>query len=167
MTRFRNCHNNGLTLIEVMITLLLALVIAIGMISYMYASGVNAHQANVKATATRLSLLLLEGWKTQLGAISYDPKDDFLDNTSIPFEEFVDISGNPPYPPGLPGEFAYYRIKIDGTKYFVKMSYKDGADNQRELNVAVAWDRNSQDDTLDFNSWFLITQSKFAHYVVQ
>lgn len=157
----------GFTLIEVMITLIVALVVAIGVITYMYATAVNARLADEKANATRLGLLLLEGWKTQLGdIIDYNPKTDFDDETLIPFQEFADL-GSSENPPGLSDFFKYYRIKLDGTQYFVKMSYHDDADNQRELNVSVAWDRNSRDGTLDFNPMFFIAQSKFAHYVVE
>ena len=42
----------GLTLIEVMISVLIALVIVIGVIGYMYACAYNARAADVRATAT-------------------------------------------------------------------------------------------------------------------
>jgi hypothetical protein len=47
------------------------------------------------------------------------------------------------------------------------MSYKDEANKQRELNVSVAWDRNSGDNTLDYKPGFQVSQTKFASYKVQ
>ena len=168
MTWTRNHHVKGLTLIEVMVTMLVALIIAVGVMGYMYATALQAHLADVRATAARLGLLLLEGWKTQGGNIlTYDPKNDFLDNTSIPFNEFVEISTNPADPPGLANTYTCFRIKIDYIQYFVKMSYQDSANGQRELNVAVAWDRKSGDNTLDYSQSRLISQTKFATYWVE
>lgn len=162
--------NSGLTLIEVMITLLIALVIAIGVISYMYATNINAHMADVRATATRLGLLLLEGWKTQSGEtdpLIYDPKVDFDTNTLIPFTQFDEPKTIPDNPSGLTTTFKYYVITLDNTQYFVRMSYQNTANTQKELNVAVAWDRNSKDNKLDYSTTFLISQTKFATYVVE
>jgi len=159
--------NKGLTLVEVMVTLLVALIIAIGVMSYMYATAAHAHMADVRATASRLGLLLLEGWKTQAGDILlYDPQVDFDNNTLIPFTEFAPLAPAP-NPPGLTNVFKYYRIRIDSIQYFVKMSYQDIANGQQELNVAVAWDRSSGDDTLDYAPSRLISQTKFATYVVE
>ncbi|MBN1975638.1 MAG: prepilin-type N-terminal cleavage/methylation domain-containing protein [Sedimentisphaerales bacterium] len=162
-------RDKGLTLIEVMISLIVILIVVIGAVGYMYATAVNAHLADMKATASRLGLLLIEGWRTQSGETDptkYNPKVDFDTNTLIQFEEFDEIasSGNPP---GLSNDFKNYRIKINGTQYFVKMSYQDDANGKRELNVAVAWDRNSKDNSLDYNTLFLIRQTKFASYVVE
>ena len=168
MVRSGKNRGKGLTLVEVMITLLVALVIAIGVMSYMYATALHAHLADVRATAARLGLLLLEGWKNRnVDFLTYDPKDELLDNTSIPFNEFVEIAGDPTDPPGLANTYAYLRIRIDYIQYFVKLSYQDSANGQKELNVAVAWDRNSGDDTLDYRPSRLISQTKFATYVVE
>ena len=168
MVRSRKIRDKGLTLIEVMVTLLVALVIAIGVMSYIYATAFNAHLADVRATAARLGLLLLEGWKTQAGDILlYDPQVDFDINTLIPFNEFVSVSPVPADPPGLANVFKYYRIKIDYIQYFVKMSYQNSANGQQELNVAVAWDRSSGNNTLDYAPSRLISQTKFATYVVE
>ncbi len=168
MKRALKHNQRGLTLIEVMISMFIILIIVIGVMSYMYACAVNANLADMKAGAARLGLLLLEGWRTQLGDASgaYDPKTDFDDNTLIPFTQFSDVSPAD-NPPGLSSNFKYYIIGIDGVQYFVKMSYQDGANSQRELNVAVAWDRNSKDNALDYNPLFLVRQTKFASYVVE
>ena len=168
MTRSRKHSDKGLTIVEVMVALLVSLVIVIGFMVYVYTCALNAHIADVRATASRLCLLLLEGWKTQAGDILlYDPQVDFDNNTLIPFTEFAPLSPAPANPPGLTNVFNCYRIKIDGIQYFVKMSYQDSANGQKELNVAVAWDRNSRDNILDYEPFRLISQTKYATYVVE
>ena len=168
MAGARKHYDKGLTFVEVMITLLVVLIIAIGVMSYMYATAAHAHLADVRATASRLGLLLLEGWKTQAGDILlYDPQIDFDINTLIPFNEFASIPNPSDDMPELENVFKYYRIRIDYMQYFVKVSYQYSANGQQELNVAIAWDRNSGDNTLDYSHSRLISQTKFATYVVE
>ncbi len=174
MRRSLGKFNKGLTLVEVMVTILVALVIVTGVMMYMYSSALNAHEADVRAIASRLNLLLLEGWKTKLGETNpYDPALDFFDssNPAIPFEEITAIDPAPADPPGLDNAtntFRYYRIKIDGVKYFVKMTYADSSTGQRTLNVAVAWNRNYQTDSLDdYHSSRMVSMTKFASYIVE
>lgn len=162
-------RNNALTLIEVMIALLIAIIIVIGVLSYMYACALNAREADARATAARLGLLLIEGWKIKVGdTIDYDPKTDFYDNTLIPFDIFSDSYKTiPEDPPGLTNTFRYHLIGINSINYFVKMSYVDDATNQRILNVAVAWNRDHGADSLDdYDFSRLVSQTKYARYTV-
>jgi prepilin-type N-terminal cleavage/methylation domain-containing protein len=167
MKKERIQHKSGLTLIEVMISLVIILIIAIGVMGYMYATAKNAREADVRATAARIGLLLLEGWRTQLGDTStYDPQVDFDSGTTIPFDEFASITAST-NPPGLTSPFKYYRIGLNGIKYFVKMSFVDNAGQSRLLNVAIAWSRDYSSGTLEYSSSRMVSQTKYAYYTVQ
>jgi len=60
--KMKGKRNRGLTLVEVMAALVVALVIAIGMMSYQYAGAQHARKTDVRVTASRLGLLFLENW---------------------------------------------------------------------------------------------------------
>lgn len=136
----------GLTLIEVMITLLIALIIITAVMGYMYASAINARAADVRITAARIGQLLLETWKItghvdgsgkwSWNAIDFDPKDtDF--NSALP-SSFSDASVNLG---GEGTELGDYVITIDSVQYFVTLLYNTGQPSM--LSARVAWSRHS------------------------
>lgn len=151
----------GLTLVEVMVAAAAVLVIVVGAMNFQYYCALDARKADVRATASRLGLLLLEGWNTQGGIETYNPIADF---GQPPLNDFG-LGGNP----GIPGLANMlgdecYRIKVNGAYYFVKLSYQDIADDLRMLNASVAWSRNFGSDTLDFHSRRLVSLTKYAYY---
>ncbi len=158
MGRTPKRRNAGVTLIEVMVAALTVTVIVVGVMQYQYHCALDAHKADVQATGARLALLIMEGWKTVLGDVTYDPLDDF---DLILVGEFTSIPD--PGIPGLPTFFRAYRIDVDGVKYFVKLSYDDTSP-PRNLNVAVAWSRDFGSDTLDFAARRLVSLTKYATY---
>ena len=61
----------GITLIEVMVTIVIISIAVIGAAGYRYHSALNARKANVQITAARIALLMLESWKGQGGYSGY------------------------------------------------------------------------------------------------
>jgi prepilin-type N-terminal cleavage/methylation domain-containing protein len=131
-------YNNGLTLIEVMISVLIALVIVTAVMGYMYTSALNARAADIRATATRLGLLVMEAWKSDGVSLDlFDPAQlsspDILVDTDNDIVPSGGMTGTSP-PLGTP------MIKINGVSYFVKLTYdSDDPALLRKMEVLVAW----------------------------
>lgn len=154
MARVRRHRKNGLTLIEVMVSLLVILIIAIGAMSYMYASAVHAKEADVRATAARIGLLLMEGWKGNgVDVTLFNPADTAQGFNKLPLSDFSD-PGMLPSLPGLTNTLHNYRIEAYNIKYFVKMTYSNYALSDtmpRSLSICVAWNRDYRSATLGAN----------------
>ena len=165
MARPRKHQIKGLTLIEVMISMLVSLVIVIGVMSYMYSTASNARAADVRITAARLGQMLLDAWKTNITIVKIDGEDVGIWNveTFNPMDESfksnlpaviatTDIGDS-----GVVGgtELQKYRIYIDGANFFATLSYRDGEDESNGtgqlllLNVCMAWNRNYSSSELD------------------
>lgn len=143
--KYRNC---GLTLIEVMIAVLVAVVIVIGALSYMYACALNARAADVRITATRVGQLLLETWKvtgTIVGGVwdvtAFNPTTAFGPELANNFQSTAADLG------GTGVELGDYRIRIDGVHYFVTLLYNSS--RPQMLSARVAWNRNLTSTTLE------------------
>jgi len=153
MERVRKNRNSGLTLIEVMLSLIIIMIIGIGAASYMYACAWNAKRADVRITATRVGQLLLETWKTtgsydvpgnwSWDVDDFDPTDpDF--NLTLPdnFTNAVDFDLA-----GIGIELDDYTITIDGIVYFVTLLYDINLPPM--LNARVAWNKDYRSTTLE------------------
>lgn len=135
----RKKQNRGVTLVEVMVASLAAFVIFIGVMNFQYYCAAAARKADIRATAARLGLLLLEDWKTEGGSADYDPVSVFgpagLDILDIGES---DIAG----PVGLDNEIIAgpCMITFGNTEYCVTLSYEDGVIDPipQMLNVSVA-----------------------------
>lgn len=154
MTGIRRHHVKGLTLIEVMISLIVILIVVIGAVGYMYATAKHAKEADVRASAARLGLLLMETWKAN-GAIpsAFDPANLSENINQAPLSDF-----------GSPGALNLntaagfnllqnrcYRIQADNVKYFVEMTYNDSIPSM--LCVYIAWNKGDYGSTtLDSNA---------------
>jgi Tfp pilus assembly protein PilV len=152
--------NKGLTLIEVMVTLLVAMIIGIAAMSFMYACALHAHEADVRITSVRIGQLLLDGWKItgnvdNSGAwdvLAFNPTSDSFD-TSLPAPFSTTSYGVT----GLENELGRYSIKIDGVYYFATLSYEnDNPDSAYliplyRLNANVAWNQNLSSSDLETN----------------
>ena len=152
--------NKGVTFVEVMAALVIALVIALGVMSYQYAGAQHARKTDVRVTASRLGLLFLERWVADGGI--YDDADydllqrlGFLDpEPPIPLGNIasdVDLSGVP----GLVNSFKSYGIFTNGTWFWVKLTYiEEGVYPMviRELGVSVAWSQDFGSTSLVFDS---------------
>ena len=156
--------NRGVTLIEVMAALVIALVIAIGVMSYQYAAAQHARKTDARATASRIGLLFLESWVAAGGIDDfgiYDPAvrldlDSFLPPDHYEDLETDGLSGLP----GLVTLFRSYRIFTNGTWFWVKLTYDDEylpeeVNPIRELGVSVAWMLDFGSETLGVNPEFV------------
>lgn len=167
MERVWKNRNSGLTLIEVMISMLVIMIIVIGALSYMYACVWNARRADVRITATRVGQLLLETWKLtghyytdEFGdlkwawnVIDFDPTDTNF-NLSLPYNfsgSSVTFNQEP-----IGDELGDYTATIDGEIYFVTLSYRD--DNPYMLNARVAWSGGTGSGNISGNNqWVDVT----------
>jgi prepilin-type N-terminal cleavage/methylation domain-containing protein len=153
-------YKNGLTLIEVMISMVVILIVAMGAVSYMYASMKHAREADVRITATRLGQLCLDGWKITGEIINkvwdvaaFDPTNDEFDSNLLPAAS--DITTTSSGIPGVGTELGRYTITVDGAKYYITLSYLDeySANTKKlyRLNACVAWNRNYSSSALESN----------------
>jgi hypothetical protein len=125
---------------------------------YMYASAFNARAADVRVTATRLGQLFLDSWKTT-GTVDpvagwdvdgFDPTDNQFDSM-LPAPVTTTASGVDP----VGSELGRYITEIDGKRYFITLSYRDGPDESAGsgelylLNACVAWNDDSDSTTLE------------------
>ncbi len=143
MKNVRRHNRHGLTLIEVLVSLLIVVIAVIGAMMYRYYATSSARLADVHAGAGRVSLLILQGWKGAAGRTDYNPA------TAIGSE----VQGSPDIAIGaLSG--GQYPVQLTGgtdTYYFVSLSYNDvdGGPGIRKLIVGVTYYGNgSQNKTL-------------------
>jgi prepilin-type N-terminal cleavage/methylation domain-containing protein len=159
-------YKNGLTLIEVMVSMVVILIVAMGAVSYMYASAKHAREADVRATAGRIGLLLLEGWKGNgVDVTTFNPADVSKGFNKLPLSDFA-TPVNLNVLPGLTNTLKTYRIETDKVKYFVKMTYGNYAPSDttpRQLSISVAWNRNYSDTALGAN-YNTVVISDYAIY---
>jgi Tfp pilus assembly protein PilV len=146
----------GFTLIEVMIALGGFLVAIIGALSFQYYCAVDTREADVRAGANRVALLMLEGWRGSGGRVppslyAFNPIEEFepLTATDGPLE-FIGTTEV-----GLAGigtELPFrYKVVANRTNYFVTLSYNDAvaSSSLRTLGVTVAWSRDYKAESLD------------------
>ena len=170
MQRLRRHHNDGLTLIEVMVSMLVILLIVIGAVSYMYACAWNARRAEVRITATRIGQVLLETWKLTgaydaLGQWSWNVTN--FDARNVYFylplpESFSDIDVVLP-DEGLVGtELNDFGITLDGVAYFVTLLYDNG--QPQMLSARVAWNKDLRSPALDSANCHYVDVTSYAIY---
>ena len=163
--------NRGLTFVEVMAALVIALVIAIGMMSYQYAGAQHARKTDVRVTASRIGLLFLERWVADGGidVVDYDLSErlGFSDpQPPIPVGNFVtgvDLSGVP----GLVSSFKSYGIFTNGTWFWVKLTYDQEMSPTleiRELGVSIAWSLDYGSPSLEFDPGSPFDLQRLVHF---
>jgi type II secretory pathway pseudopilin PulG len=153
MERLLNKRNSGMTLIEVMISIVVIMIIVIGASSYMYACMWNAKRADVRITATRLGQTLLDLWKTNGPVVNgiwdveaFDPTDPEF-NLILPDNIGTTAEGVGGVGQELRG--TRYEITVDGAHYFITLSYRQDLPNFYLLNACVAWSRSFNSPTLE------------------
>ena len=138
----------GLTLIEVMISVLVVVIGIVGAIMFRQYSAFNARLADVHANAGKVGLLVLEGWKGTAGRLDYNPHTEIgtevLGSADISIGEISD---------------GQYPVQLTGgtnTYYYVRLTYSedvdgDGSDDPGILKLMVEvtyYGRGSQNKTL-------------------
>lgn len=148
MASIYNRHARGMTLIEIMIATVVVLVVATGIMAYRYYSTLDAKKAEVTATAARVSLLLLEGWKGTGGAIDYDPELAFASEFPISASVFgpeipTDYSGT------LFNLLGTYEIILEDVYYYTTMAYLgETLTEPQTLNICTAWRHDYQQGSI-------------------
>jgi hypothetical protein len=144
----------------------------------------------MKATANRLGLLILDSWKAAKNSYPFNPADyapeDILLGCGlglVPFElnyrcypltGIGALAGVPPT--GSPIPFKYYRIFLNGTWFWVKLTYEDTWPDgmvppsllpARLLTAVVAWSDDVTDDSVfNYSPMRCILLSKYAKVAV-
>jgi len=134
-----------LTIVEVVVALSTILVVVIGALSFQYYCAVDAREADVRAGANRLALLLLEGWRGAGGRV---PPDSYAFNPVDEFDSIVPITRSSVGLDGLSQELGRYRVVLNRVNYFVTLSYLDTSGAPRTLSATVAWSRDYKSEGL-------------------
>lgn len=128
-------RSHGLTLVEVIVSMLIMAIVAVGTSGYRYYTTIDAKRAEKYIAGARIALLLCESWKGVQGNGTYDPVANFQTDLSI-----AGSAEGPPVPVGLTS-LNSYKITSDDTSYYATLAWKDVTSGFRELNVAVQWDQ--------------------------
>ena len=148
-------QRRGFTLTEVMISILIVMVLVTGAMGYQYNSTRDVKISEVQAAASRIAMLLLEGWKGQQGDTAFDSVDVFGDELSI------QISASGPDVPDNSGGVPLtlldtYKIAVGGVHYYATLSYEEAsASEPMLLNATVAWRRDYTQDELEGDERFV------------
>ena len=69
------CYKNefGLTLVEVMLSVAIITIAAVGSLGYQYHAAKHSYIARIQIVGSRTAQLLVEDWKSKGGSTSYDP----------------------------------------------------------------------------------------------
>ncbi len=141
MIKHHKKSRSGLTLIEVIVAAVVIVVAVIGTIGFRYYCALDARKTDVQVTATRIGLLLLEGWKAMGARSATDPYNNY-DPLNLPVvgsEVQITSDVGPDMPTGF-NSFGSYLVIVDGAYYYAALSYQDEPSNDlRILNVSVAW----------------------------
>jgi prepilin-type N-terminal cleavage/methylation domain-containing protein len=68
----KNSRLRGFTLVEIMVSVVIIIIVALGTLSFQYQSVKHSRIAEAQATASYLGQLLLEDWKSTFGDSGYD-----------------------------------------------------------------------------------------------
>lgn len=133
----------GTTLASTLTAVTIILIALIGTSNFRYYAALDARKATAQTTAARTALMLCENWRGIQGSLSYDPVAYLGPDLNV-----VQDKG-----PDKPDDFTLlgsYKIVMDeqkddveGTNYYVTLSWKDLQPGLRALNVVVAWAQRS------------------------
>ena len=139
MKRITIKQYSGLTLVEIIITILVVVIAFIGAMGYRYCCALNARKADVQVSAARLGAMLLETWKAAGGYSRSDPLNDYNPEELAFGPEVLITDSGSTGPGGLENEFGNYLIVANRVNYYATLSYQDVAGQSRTLSVNVAW----------------------------
>lgn len=128
---------DGLTLIEVMFTVLIIAVVVLGALSYGYHGAGQIRHAREYATAVRIAYFLLEDWKASAGSALYAAAAPGVRN---PLDLNVNGIISFKYPPEGEG---IYEVTVDNIPLQIKLSRPSGYQRLIPLTVAVSWNTGS------------------------
>lgn len=142
MVRKTNKHwfHQGVTLVEVMCAIVILTVAVLGSSGYRYYSTLDARKADMRIAASRIGLLLCEGWRGVKGTNTYDPTSYSGSGLAITAVGNETVS----FTPGAVNYYYFtqlgnYRVVSAGNDYYAVLSWKDVDTGLRALNVVVLW----------------------------
>jgi len=136
-------RRDGFTLVEVMVSVAIIIIVALGTLSFQYQSVKLNRSSEAQVTATRLSQLLLEDWKSTGGNPGYDA-------TSLGLGFFD------PTPPAT----GSYIITLDNQTFYIQMAQElapvsSGSNPDtvagvtlQQLSVTVSWRKDYSSDAV-------------------
>lgn len=136
----------GVTLVEVMVSMVILAIVALGALGYQYHAAREGRIAKAQITATRTAQLLLEDWKSTGGSTNYNP-------TTLGLGFLT--------PPDAADEADYF-ITVDYLPMYIVLSYNDvGTDDSagiilREVSVTVSWRRDHRVGSREINDPSLV-----------
>jgi len=147
-------RRRGFTLTEVMISILIVMVLVTGAMGYQYNSTRDVKVSEVQAAASRIAMLLLEGWKGQQGDTAFDPVAVFSDEMAI---QTASGPGAPDNSGGVPlTTLDSYEVVLRGVYYFITLSYEpSSASEPMLLNATIAWRGDYTQDALEGDERFV------------
>ena len=147
-------QRRGFTLTEVMISILIVMVLVTGAMGYQYNSTRDVKISEVQASAARIAMLLLEGWKGRQGDTAFDPADVFSDKMTIQTASGPDVPDNAA---GVPlTTLGSYEVVLRSVYYYVTLSYEaSSASEPMLLNATVAWRGDYTQNALEGDERFV------------
>lgn len=145
--------NGGLTLIEIMVSIIIIIIGVIGAMGYRYYCALDARRADVQVTAARLGSMLLESWKAAGGYSPSDPMNNYNPVDLAYFPEVTISTSGSTGPGGFNDVFGKYLVVANRVNYYATLSYQDVTGEPKVLNVCVAWmPRNQTWDASEYQS---------------
>lgn len=129
----------GLSLIEIVISMVIIGLGVLGTISLRYQSSLDATRAEVGINASRTALMLTETWHGTGGSTTFDPL------TLLGSDLDIEADAGPTKPNGFT-LLGKYRIELNDASYYSTLSYKDIGASLRALNVIITWQRKGIED---------------------
>jgi len=144
--RFRK----GVTLIEILVSIVALTIAVIGTSYFRYYSALDARKAGIQVAGTRIGLLLCENWKGVKGSDVYDPVAYFSSEMTIAADSTIDFANHAiTAPVAAQGfiELGTYAVQSNDVTYQAVLSYNDITAELRALNVIVIWENRGGEVT--------------------
>ena len=143
---YRRGNSHGFTLVEVMVSILVITIVVVAAMGARYLAVKQARRADAYNAASRLGLLLLEGWRSTGIHSDYDPEAKFSGQMTI-----TDGASGPAAP--TDGDFTTlgntsYHIVQDNVNYYATLAYDEPADAPAVLHVTVGFRHQYQAGTI-------------------
>ena len=137
------CYRKGVTLIEILVSIVALTIAVIGTSYFRYYSALDARKANIQTTGTRIGLLLCESWKGVKGSDVFDPVTYFNSEMTIAADSTIDFASHPITAPVAAQGFILlgtYAVQSNGVTFHAVLSYNDISAELRALNIIVIWE---------------------------
>jgi type II secretory pathway pseudopilin PulG len=139
----RRVRRRGLTLIEVIVSILLVMVVILAAIGTRYLATQQARRGDAYSTAGKLGLMLLEAWRSSTAPSTYNPITTFAGQMT------VSTSGTGPPAPTDFTTLGSYHVVLDNVHYYPTLAYIGATTEQPAvLHVSVAFRQNYQAGTI-------------------